>query len=195
MTPINFKANYIKSVDIQKYDGENYKPHKAAFVALNHNDKVVVDKIANTWNVALIYGMQNSFDQPKEQLYAVTLQKKDFQILDSSKVLGMVCFNECGEYNVGEIEYLQVRPDNISESYGKNIKTRILTRIKKMFVKDIKPKQKRPYRHIGKSIVESIKELYSGQPIILVSLDEAVGFYKRMGFNKNNGRMVFFPKR
>ena len=195
MTPINFKANYIKSVDIQKYDGENYKPHKVALVSLNHNDKDAVDKIAEAWDTALVHGMKGSFIYPQEKLYAVTLQKKDFKTLDSNKVLGMVCFNERGEYNIGEIEYLQVHPDSISESYGKNTMTEFINKMKRMFQKDVEPKRKAPYKHIGECLVKSIIELYSGQPIILVSLDEAVGFYKKMGFKNSKHVMIFNPKK
>ena len=39
MNTLNFKANFINPVQIQKLDGNNYKPVEASFTELNLQDK------------------------------------------------------------------------------------------------------------------------------------------------------------
>ena len=39
MNTLNFKANFINPVQIQKLDGNNYKPIEASFTELNLQDK------------------------------------------------------------------------------------------------------------------------------------------------------------
>ena len=196
MTPINFKANYIKRVDIQKHDGQKYNPCKANLVLLNREDIPALEEVADIWGTNLCRGIKYAYEHklPNEKLYAVTLQNHSFENLYPNKVLGVAYFNEHSDSLSREIEYLHTRPDCISPAYQTTLK-----KIKKLFQKLMfRNKQfveKQPaYKHVGQSLVSSMKELYPDKPIILYPLSEAISFYKKNGFIKKNELMVWVNK-
>lgn len=196
MTPINFKANYIKRVDIQKYDGQNYNPCKANLVLLNQKDMPALSEIADMWDTNLTRGIKSAYEYklPDERLYAVTLQKDSFEKLYPSKVLGMTYFNENSGSSNRVIEFLHTRPDCISPDYKSDFQ-KLMQHIKKLIFRKKQIVKKQPaYKHVGESLVSAMKELYPDKPIVLYSLSEAVSFYKKNDFIKKNGYMIWFNK-
>lgn len=119
---------------------------------------------------------------PGLHVYAVTTQKDKFAKLESDKILGLVKFIACEQYN--EIVLLQTKPDCISKKYDKTVFSSLKEKMNKIF--GIKNKEnKRPYRNIGYSIVENLKEMHSDKMMELTPLNRAIGFYKKLGFNLN----------
>lgn len=196
MTPINFKANYIKQVDIQKYDGQNYNSCKANLVLLNRGDISALEEIAYSWDTNLCRGIKSAYEHklPDEKLYAVTLQKKSFEKLYPNKVLGMMFFKENSGSSNRTIEFLHTRPDCISPDYKSDFQ-KLMQHIKNLIFRKKQFVEKQPvYKHVGECLLSAIKELYPDKPIVLYSLSEAVSFYKKNNFIKKNGCMIWYNK-
>ena len=53
MQQINFQGNFLKKVEIKKLDIDgSYKPIKANFIELNHDDASALSQIAKTWEIS-----------------------------------------------------------------------------------------------------------------------------------------------
>lgn len=115
-------------------------------------------------------------------VYAVTTQKDEFSKLESEKILGLVKFVAGKQSN--EIVLLQTKPDCISDKYDKTIFSTLKEKMKNLF--GIKEKgSKRPYRNVGSSIIENLKEMHNDKIMELTPLNTVKDFYKKHEFNLN----------
>lgn len=185
MTPISFKAKYINPVEIQKYDGKEYKSETAAFVELDYIDSSIIKAVNNKWNSKLVEGIYNSFAAKSnlKHVFAVTTQIDSFERLNPDKVLGMALFEKYNKSNLfSEITFFQVAPEYLSIQYGNTN----LTKLKEYFLKILhKNKKNEPvpkYQHIGKALIKSIQKIYNNERIALFALPKAEKFYKKWDF-------------
>lgn len=186
MTPINFTARYIRPANIQKLDGNTYKPHKASLVEMELSDRQAIERVAYDWMEPLAEKISEesvNIGRGGTHIYAVTNQAEQFEKLNPNKVLGMMLFRETPFFETHNvIDYFQVSPDAISPSYGdKNNK--ILTKIMDLI---FKPK-KNEHKHVGQALLDSVKDMFGDKPIELYALDEAKSFYIKNGFKKMKG--------
>ena len=166
MNTLNFKANFINPVQIQKLDGNNYKPVEASFTELNLQDKKDIFSLkeaSQDWGECYATDMyicsrDEVPDGNKKHIYALTTQKQNFEYLKPDNILGLVEFYEKPD-KTNKIELLQVHPDNIAMQFGR-------------------PK----YKRVGFAIIDSLKNLFPNNPIKLHSVSTAKGFYKKLGF-------------
>ena len=108
MTPINFKASFLKTVYIpQKVSDLNYKNQEVSIVELdpkNQKDVMALAETACKWeSIAPGFSSEiyNEVLKPKmypdivaEHYLALTTQNKDYKNLDANKVLGLALFSE-----------------------------------------------------------------------------------------------------
>ena len=88
----------------------------------------------------------------------MTTQSENFEKLESEKILGLSLFSETTKPE-NEINWLQTNP---VYKYG-----------------SIEP---RKYKGIGKAIIEYVKEHYRDKNIKVFAADDAINFYKKLGF-------------
>jgi len=177
MSSISFKSNYIKPLCIQKKSSveDNYVNSKASLVEIdmtNSSDVSAVDNLPALWGkkkiakeVKKIYNYEES-NTPKH-VYAVTLQSSNFDQLNSKKVLGIVQLDTRAD-NINELDYLQVNP-KCAKTY-------------------VAGEDRRPYKNIGSSLLNSLKELYPKKRIHLCAIPSAVEFYKNNDFVQTKSR-------
>ena len=187
MTPINFKANFLKNISIQKLiDSDKYEPIEAAVVELDFNDAEdinVLEKITEKWEkvahgyaedinaYAINSGYGYMYDAKNNHCYALTTQLDNHKILDYNKVQGLALFVEkYGKFN--SLELLQVNPDTNKEQFSRM----------------------RPYKNVGSALVSYIKDI-SKKTISVFSSKNAIPFYIKQGFQKivlNNERYLIY---
>ena len=169
MTPINFKANFLKTVYLPHISQGKSSDKELSIVELDNKDERDMTALAKTACDWEKYASGYAFeiyndalkDKPypdvyKEHYLALTTQNCDYANLDSKKILGLALFEEKNdEYD--EIAWLQANPKTNHES------------------------KNRKYNGIGKSLVDYIKKI-TYKPIIVLSANSAVGFYKKQGF-------------
>ena len=174
MTPINFKANFLKTVYIPHTTNKGISEKEVSIVELDKNDKKDIDaltEIAWKWeDCASGYAFEISNDARKYKPYpdvykehylALTTQKSDYANLEPDKVLGLALFEE-KDAVYDELAWLQANPMTNHEC------------------------KKRKYNNIGKSLVDYIKTL-TYKPIVVSSDDKAIEFYEKQGF-KHTGK-------
>lgn len=176
MNTINFTANFVKRAPVLKKDDKgDYSPAKVTIVELDiedENDILALYKTSVEWNeLGALYASEvfheavkgyEYGDIEKEHYFAVTEQTKDFHKLDSDKILGLMLFSE-SRYNEDEINWLQIKPNTNSVN-----------------------SHNREYKHIGKSLVDLLKERYWHKSIYVKSSSAAVDFYTSQGFQPNS---------
>lgn len=185
MTPISFKASFIKNANIREFIGSDKTQDKEiAIVKLDRNDmfdKKAMASTANNWgkygnNYA--YGVvdhmvkNTHYNKYETDHYIVaTKQKKDFAHLDSKKILGVALFTEKKE-DINELKWLQVDPKT---KYRKNC-------------------GHRKYAGVGTAIVEHVKTI-SRKPFELFADPDAINFYQKLGFIKkeHSNFMTYTP--
>jgi len=173
MNNISFRANLIHPVQVKKQTGSSYQPYSANFVEFDINDKkdmYALRETSQNWEdsfAEIIYDDAEN-ENLKEQkdknihIYALTSQQSDFKNMKPSKILGLVEFNE-NYHGAGKIELLQTNPEDMAMQRNR-------------------PK----FREVGRGIIKSLKNLYGEKPIIVRSSDDAMIFYEKNGFKKNN---------
>lgn len=166
----NFKARYIRTVQIQKQKLSGYNPIKASFIKLNpYNTKDIetMNKVAGKWDnyyAELIYedlkSIHNKSAKEKFDVYALTLQKKNFQRLVPDKILGLVKFlRENHAYN--KIDLLSADP-----TYS------------------FDPARQPIYKHIGSEIIKSLQTIFPHKTIEADAVNKAIPFYIKNGFKQ-----------
>lgn len=171
--PINFRAKYVNSVPVDKFDFDvwNYKPHKVSFLEYdysNEKDFKSLYEAVRGWhgqhyagcivdNASLI--VAGLLPKSKNKIYILTEQKGEFDNLNSRKIMGLAQM-ELNKDKPDELKFLQVRP-NLIESF------------------DI-----RKFKNIGKGIIDSLKSLYNKNGIFVNSSRMATGFYEKQGFER-----------
>ena len=177
MNEINFTANYIKNVTIQKRYYNKYKPHTVTLIEMDSKNKHDIDaiyKTANLWDTSFtaftyddMRGLNKNIDTEKLHVYALTTQKDNFHKPTASKILGIAEIYEMGSTG-NKIEVLQSNTDHIYNKYL----------------------NKTPrYKHIGKTLLNFVKENFSDKDLYLTPTKTAVPFYEKegwiwKGFNK-----------
>ena len=216
MDQISFQGNFIKKVNIQKLTSKGkYKPVRANFIELDHDDLSAIRQVSAEWHTAKINAMfsitknfilppdimkkqmekhmhltkgMNKADIPAflsskikgTHIYAVTTQKHSFDKINPKKILGFAEFNAEERFN--EIATLQTKPNCVSENYGNQTLLLLKRGICKLLgIKEKKPKQ--PYKNIGSSIVNTLKQMYNDKPMELIPADKARSFYRKYGFD------------
>ena len=174
MCPINFKANYIKPVNIKK-QGEDYSASLIQIDKTNPNDIKALQKLAYSWGTRTyaydvyinasddyyaLRGEENysKYSDPSEY-YAITKQKNNFDDLNYADILGITQLSN--RENTNEIKYLQVEPKN--SYYSKQ----------------------RKYSHVGSTLIENIKQMFSDKVLFLYSNAKSISFYEKLGFVQN----------
>ena len=182
ISSINFKGTYITPAIVKKFDGDkNYPQKEVALVELSpisYNDMSVMNRISYEWgnNGTLATDIRDTFSDhyvaydefPREKFYVLTEQKRNFDKLDSLEVLAVTQLKNIPEGIF--IDYLQVAPDYCADN------TNSL------------------FRGVGSAFLNSIKKLYTHKNIILNSLESAVQFYKKNGFEVFDGGMIYRAK-
>lgn len=169
---LNFNAKFIRAVQIQKFQTElySYRPKKACFVEIdsgNCNDAFALANAAHYWENDL-YGANISYTALQmmghnpmlsdKKIYALTLQKHNFEELDENKILGMAEITDADKNSI-ELNYIQVKPDIIYAL------------------------RNQPYKKIGTRIIDSLKKIYNNKVILLTARAGKTGeFYVKNGF-------------
>lgn len=178
----NFGAKFISKAQIQKYDSEDgkYKNTSASFVEVDpkneHDVNSVFDAVYywdhDSYGLNIAYNLKwlsGSTKGPQsDKVYAITRQKKDFDKLKSDEIEALAHVFETNKRV--RLIYLQVNPYLIY-TLG------------------------RPeYKHVGKSMIDSLKDIYNDRSIILNTSSSAKRFYEKQGFehcNDGENRMIW----
>lgn len=181
MTQISFTARYVRPANIKKLDGDTYKPHTASVVEMELSDIQAIEDIAFDWRQPVstqIYKHSGRIGQDGVHVYAVTNQKNGFEKLDCNKVLGMMLYKEAGSADThNTIEYLQVAPSDMSEKNNGKLSNLVDKLMCKIFKSG-----KAEHKHVGKSLLDTVKEMPSDKPIDLYAVPNAVKFYLKNDF-------------
>lgn len=179
MSDINFTANYIKPVQIKKLQGIKYKPYEASLVELTKEDIPSLKQVSRNWKSIIITLIECDssiyLGNKNYHFYALTKQKENFAKLNTNDMLGVMEVETRKDLN--KIIGLQTNPEYISYKYG-SFKDRVKTFVKKL--KEFKPF--REYKHIGKELLNSVKEQSPNTEIELQARKQAINFYKKQGF-------------
>lgn len=172
---ISFKAKFIKTSPVKKLSHGIYKKIDASFVELNKNDLKPLYETTSEWNQLFSNAIYNNaqdklkYCKTRFHLYALTTQKEGFETLQPKKVLGLVEYQEGPRFD--EINLLQINP-----KYKNNERT---TKDKLL---GIFKKERNQYKNCGKSIIDSLKEMYKTKTINVDSATSSTGFYEKNGF-------------
>lgn len=168
---ISFKGNLATTAVIQQlYNNSSYNSIPASFVELDttsESDLEAIGKVAKEWREGDLYAAdvynrfktnyENQSISDEERFFVLTKQRMNFDKLDYSKILGVAELYKPEDGPI-EIEFLQTDPTYIS--------TFDLPQIK----------------HVGKAIIESIKQILNDKEIRLFTTPTAKSFYEKMGF-------------
>lgn len=168
---INFKANLINNTNVKCLNRNgNYKNLPVSFVELDIDSDLDLEtllKVKETWGYEDDYAklVYNSFEQyhnktltnKTKKFYALTSQCCGFNNLDETKILGITqIYRDASRYF--EIEALQTNP---KYRYGK---------------------ENRKIKHVGKAIIESLKDVFKGDEIHLFTTKAGRPLYQKLGF-------------
>src|SRR5574344_2579403 len=102
MTPINFKANFIKPAIVQKKTNNDYNPCEVSFIELdtkNDNDIKSMKKLSKDWGYntfayQIYYDMSANDGNIDKSIhyYGLTEQKSNFENIEPDKILGIMEF-------------------------------------------------------------------------------------------------------
>lgn len=180
---INFKANYIGSVNIKdSFRDKNQANCKASFVEMNPQSKqdvTTMREVTLNWGrdsyaANIMEHFQYSHfcedDLDESRFFALTTQKNNFEKLETDDVLALALISKESKKRV-DLKYLQVDPEN---NYFSN---------------------ERRYEGIGSGILYSICKLFENKDIFLLSARTACEFYKLQGFKQIKNTTFFVLKR
>lgn len=167
---ISFGAKPINTVIIKKFDkrAKKFVDYPATFVKLepwNRSDIVAVDKAAENWKdskyASKIAVAARWINQIPVEIYALTVQSKNFNRLKPGKILGLAEMRKDSSRPKEDwLYYLQVNPDAMNvNSDGKN-----------------------SYKHVGSSILKSLKKIYSDMFLYSEDNPNIEKFYQNNGF-------------
>ena len=88
----------------------------------------------------------------------ITLQKDNFEKIKAKEILSLSVFTESKAFG-NELNWLVVNP-KIGFNAGED----------------------RPFRHVGKAMIKYLINNYQGNPISVLSVCDAIKFYKKLGF-------------
>jgi len=169
----SFTAKQINKETILKLNSEakNYFPQEANFIEINPNNKYDIKallEIANNW----IYGMysnvisyngkrlkEKELDRCTNKIFALTKQTKDFKIIKSDEILGIMEIDLEKPKKVN-LNYIQVMPDNIHIN------------------------KERSYKNIGTALIKSIRKRFNDKTLSLNPIEKEIEFYKKLGLKE-----------
>ena len=167
MDSINFKATKIKLHDTptvrERQPNKRYIDKDVSLLKLSrrkadinalHNLSELWDYEPNYLNSILI---NYEYCRDKSKIvYVISTQEENFRKLEPEKILGVAELTKSKKSY--KINYIQSRPDCV------------------------KSKRARPYKGIGEAMMKPVITLTGRFRIYLDAVSEAVGFYKRLGF-------------
>ena len=165
-------------------------------VELTRNDISDLREVSKKWRSTLgLYIASDSrtfINSGSYHFYALTKQKNNFEKLVVDDVLGLAEIKELDTFN--RVLYIQTKPEYISRRYGCSLPDRICNSFKNVLISPF-----RKFKHIGKGMLDSVKDIFPDKRIELTSVDEAVGFYKKQDFFTPSRvlapeKLVFNPK-
>ena len=167
---VTFGANPLNTVKIKKFDkkAKDFVDFPATFIKLepyNEFDLMAVDEAAQKWKDAkFIRKIATASHWMKEapiDIYAITAQKKKFDKLNPDEILGFAEMRNDNSFpGFKWLYYLQVKPDAINiNNTGKKI-----------------------YKHVGTSIIKSLKKVYKNISLYSENSPNIMKFYKKNGF-------------
>ena len=168
--PIFFYGKYINTKKILKSTrNASLKETAVNFVELDTAcplDLKSLSRTADEWKSAeyakMIYiqAFSTSIERLNKDLhkfYVLTTQTKNFEKPDSKKIKGLMKIS-LKDKDCVILDYLQVKPEK-QENGSK-------------------------YRHVGKSLVSALRELFPNLPIVLTATKSSAGFYKKIGLKQ-----------
>lgn len=173
---INFKASLINKPTVMKKNWLSckYSPKEVAFVKLDTQSMTDVNtlkKLKNIWPLTFVSNILRdiSLNSDLVNVYALTLQKDSFEKLEPDEFLGVAEITN--EDNEVCLEYLQTNPQY-------------------MYDEDM---TERKFKGVGKTILDSIKNLQHIKTIIVHPLFSVISFYEDNGFlmGKNESTMIW----
>ena len=181
---ISFKANFVNNTNVKCLNRNgNYKNIPVQFVELDIDsdlDMETLTKVKENWISEDDYAkkicddFKDYHDKIKineaEKFYALTNQYGSCTNLDPAKILGVTQVYKDFENSL-EIVYLQTNP---KYKYGT---------------------EKREIKHIGKAIIESIKNNFKNNEIFLFTTDAGRPLYQKLGFKSVRDTVVMALKR
>ena len=171
---ISFKANLVSNPEIvRKDENGNWNPYGVSFVKMDARDKSdtsAVGEVAANWAKYCPRGEKTfAADVHRDmflgtnpdiyEFYALTGQKENFEQLESENILGFIQMRLHNGF-LHEIEYLQAHPSTYYTP------------------------EESIYKGIGSAMIKGIIKLFPQRDIILMPVDSAIGFYKKMGFEQ-----------
>ena len=191
MTPISFKANYIKPINIMKRENNTYVPYEAALVEFNpkdENDLNTIKSVSSYWknDSFAVWIYENAYKRlfrstnDNEHIYGIVKPQETYSKVQKNNVLGLADFSE--DKNLTELNYLQIHPDNISSKNRQSIPMTIMQTIKKKLFGNFIFPETREYKNIGSAMLDFLKNKIGDRVISVYSDKNAIGFYKHNGF-------------
>ena len=168
---VSFKANFITSTNVlQKNKVLNtWHKKKCSIIELDKrdsNDFNAIRELTKLWSVyALVNDLLSSLlkrSRLERHVYAITTQKKDFEIPDSSQILGITMVSKLLDSEC-YIDYLEVNPEYSYDNKDSKLK------------------------HIGTAILDFLKGINRNNVLSLCSLTQAKPFYIKNGFKEYPG--------
>ena len=172
MNTLSFTAKFLQSRPIPRNTNDNTFV-RVSVVELekgNTSDVEALSEISEKWNKKgrsyaheIFQEFTNKYtdeDVVSEHYLALTTQKSNFEHLEPEKILGVsLLYETIGEGN--ELGWLSVDPENNTGNQGKQ-----------------------KYRHIGTTILNCLKEIYSPERIKVTAVNGTENFYKNNGFEQ-----------
>lgn len=170
---INFTARFLTNATITKRitDGV-YLPTQVSIVELDKNDSGDMDAVfdaSNMWKKnGGLYAQKIFTEMGKLYEYADTKQERFIALTEQN-----------ADYDKLKPQYILGLTDLLTDNYDQNEILWFETNPKIVFAKGEKP-----YKNVGKSLINYIKTQCREEGIYLKSADSAIGFYKKQGFKQ-----------
>ena len=169
---ISFGAKPLNKLSVKKYDKslKTFKDCPAHFVKIESTkfDLSAINAVAKKWKdakyvkkIATASHWMNNRKYVEIDVYALTLQDKNFEILKPRKILGLVEMRNNNDNPKDRIIYhLQVKPSAMNVNNNKN----------------------KNYKHVGCGILDSLKKIYKNMSLYSDNNPNIKIFYKINGF-------------
>ena len=169
MDSINFKAVSLRTGTIKALEKttNKYKNKKVTLVKLNNSsesDYSALKKLSKLWSsednfIETILAKLRYFNKNPQNasiIYLLTSQTKNLRTLKANKILGVAEVSDTDKTCF--LEYMQTRPDSTFS------------------------KSNRKYKYIGEYLLNFVTKKFGKKNLYLHSVDNAVDFYKKYGF-------------
>lgn len=166
---INFKASYINSTTIKRINQPQTTDKVVSFVELSPqsmSDVKAIRTLSYCWddNKSFAGDLYNNLrdcrlysDDSGQKFYAITQQRNNFEKLDSDEILAVAQIHDRDDIH---LDLLQVDPANNNDVYL------------------------REFCYVGTAMLNCLKKLFPDKDITLKSVNSAIEFYLKNGFNR-----------